>query len=148
MPVCSPLHKKHDSIYVRVAMHTHSEVHITGCVKLMPAARGIQEAGFAQPLKGKLALLSTQETYDCIGFFKMFGTESGFHAQWAMMSPPFKMRPELQIRSLEDFVVEERQRGLPSLPGQDPRFPQPPIYLCDNLQFTSATKSSSDRIRI
>ena len=37
------------------------------------------------------------------------------------------------IRSLEDFATEERQRGLPSLPARDPRFPQPPIYLCDKI---------------
>ena len=43
------------------------------------------------------------------------------------------------IRSLEENVTEERQRGLPSLPARDPRFPQPPIYL--------APKSSSDRNR-
>ena len=45
-----------------------------------------------------------------------------------------------RIRSLEKNVTEERQRGLPSLPAHDPRFPQPPICL--------APKSSSDRNRV
>ena len=48
-------------------------------------------------------------------------------------------RSRARIRSLEENVTEERQRGLPCLPAHDPRFPQPPIYL--------APKSSSDRNR-
>ena len=45
----------------------------------------------------------------------------------------FMHRMGVRIRSLEDFVAEERQCGLPSLPARDPRFPQPPVYLCDKI---------------
>ena len=44
-----------------------------------------------------------------------------------------------RIRSLEENVTQEQQRGLPSLPARYLRFLQPPIYL--------APKSSRDRNR-
>ena len=43
--------------------------------------------------------------------------------------------PVVQFRSEEENDVEERQCILPSLPARDPRFLQPPIYLCDKILF-------------
>ena len=45
----------------------------------------------------------------------------------------FKSSLEVRIRLLEDFATEERQHFLPCLPAHDPRFLQPPIYLCNKI---------------
>ena len=62
-----------------------------------------------------------QSGFDCLC---ELGTGDGFDRGWLLDS---------RIRSQEDFAAEERQRGLSFLPARDPRFPQPPIYLCDKI---------------